>query len=214
MKLHELEQLDEIKLKHAIAGAALAAGLGAGTMHDQDTKQINLKVVSAEKRASEAEKTVSKAKIQAEKDRQDIQKLTDIVLDKYKISSVQAKRIVELTKKHEDNVFPKAEDLLAVIGIESSFNPAARSHLKHDKAVGLTQVRPKIWGVKAKDLKGNIDKQIELASNILNKYYQKLGSKDKAIHAYNVGLTNVRHNKGLNPEYVQKWKQELKRYAI
>lgn len=216
MKLNEIqnpEQLDELKLKHAVAGAALAAGLAAGTMHAKDVEQTKTQVSAAQAKQTAAEKAAAEVKAELEREKKEVAKLTDIVLDKYKISPDKAKKIVELTKKHEDDVFPKAEDLLAVIGIESSFNPAARSRLKHDKAVGLTQVRPKIWGVKAKDLRGNMDKQVELASDILSKYYQKLGSKDKAIHAYNVGLTNVRHNTGLNPEYVQKWKAELKRYT-
>jgi soluble lytic murein transglycosylase-like protein len=209
MKLNEVileqEQLDEIKLKHAIAGAALAASLAAGGVHKHDSDISNAKIEAAQK----AEKA---AKSEADKKTEAIQKLTDIVLDKYDIPEEQAQKIVELTKKHESSIF-KSEDLLAIIGIESSFQPNAKSNLKHDKAVGLTQVRPKIWGIKAKDLKGNLDKQIGLAAEILNKYYHKLGSKDKAVHAYNVGLTNVRHHKGLNPAYVTKWKQELKRYT-
>jgi soluble lytic murein transglycosylase-like protein len=212
MKLTEIvesEQLDEIKLKHFMAGAALGAAIGASSgmavTHANDRSQISAA------RAKEAA-TEKSAKNKIDKKDAEIQNLTDIVLDKYKIDPKKAKEIVELTKKYEATSFPKAEDLLAVIGIESSFNPAAKSHLAHDKAIGLTQVRPKIWGIHASDLKGNLDKQISLSADILAKYYQKLGSKDKAIHAYNVGLTNVRHHTGLNPKYVEKWKQELKRY--
>jgi hypothetical protein len=212
MKLNEIiesEQLDEIKLKHFMAGAALGAAMGASggavVQHSHDKAQI----VAAQSKEAAIKKS---AKTESEKKQIEIDKLTDIVLDKYKIDPKKAEEIVKLTKKYESPSFPTAADLLAVIGIESSFNPAAKSNLKHDKAIGLTQVRPKIWGIHASDLKGNMDKQIELSADILEKYYQKLGSKDKAIHAYNVGLTNVRHKKGLNPDYVRKWKQELKRY--
>lgn len=215
--IKESEQLDEIKLKHALAGAALATGLATGAVHKHDVEQAKTQVTAAQKSAQEkvnkAEAVAKAAKSLAERERQAIVKLTDIVLDKYKISPDKAQEIVELTKKHEKDVFPKAADLLAIIGIESSFNPAAKSHLKHDKAIGLTQVRPKIWGIHVKDLRGNLDKQVELSADILSKYYRKLGSKDKAVHAYNVGLTNVRHGTGLNPAYLQKWKTELKRYT-
>jgi soluble lytic murein transglycosylase-like protein len=223
MKVNEIiledEQLDEIKLRHAIAGAALAAGLASGAIHTHDTQQAKTQMSAAQKAAQvkvdKAEAEAKAAKSAAEKEKEIVSKLTDIVLDKYKhsVTPAKAKKIVELVTKYADPVFPKATDLLAVIGIESSFNPSAKSHLRHDKAIGLTQVRPKVWGIEAKDLKGNMDKQIEFASDILSKYYHKLGNKDKAIHAYNVGITNVRHHKGLNPEYVTKWKNELKMYA-
>jgi soluble lytic murein transglycosylase-like protein len=223
MKLNEIqdtEQLDEIKIRHALAGAALAASLSTVSVHQHDVQKAKTEISAAQAKIDKAESEAKTAKTAAEKAKAEaeiesalISKLTDIVLDKYKIAPANAKHIVELVNKYADPVFPKAEDLLAIIGIESSFNPSAKSGLKHDKAVGLTQIRPKIWGIHAKNLRGHLDKQVELASDILNKYYQKLGSKDKAIHAYNVGLTNVRHGKGLNPAYVTKWKAELKRYS-
>lgn len=198
MKLNDIktqEQLDEIKLKHILAGAALVGAMATSGSHKHEPIQKPIHSMSM-----------------AEKNKKEVEDLTKIVLSKYKIAPAKAKEIVTLAKKHEDKVFPKASDILAIIGIESSFNPNAKSNLKHDKAVGLTQVRPKVWGINASDLVGNMETQIKLGSDILNKYYHKLGKKDDAVHAYNIGLTNLRHDKNLNPSYVQKWKAELKRY--
>ena len=204
----EIKQLDEIKLRHAIAGIALGATVGASVIYNN-----NLDNIKAEK-AREELSIQSKHGINSEleKSKIEIKKLLDVVLDKYKINPIEAKKIVELTKKHESSTFPKAKDILAVIGIESSFDPKAKSNLKHDKAIGLTQIRPKIWGLHPSDINGNIDKQIKISSEILNKYYKLLGNKEAAIEAYNIGITNLKHNKNLNPEYVNKWKSELKRY--
>ena len=212
MKLTEIiqeDQLDELKLKHVLAGAALAGAIAVGTVgHDTDVKakqQVSGKITQVK---------LTPAQLKAQEEKQRVEDLTQVVLDKYRIAPGKAEEIVNLAIKYEKPVFPKAEELLAIIGIESSFNPNAKSNLKHDKAVGLTQVRPKIWGIHAADLKNNLDKQVKLGADILDKYNHKLGSKDKAVHAYNIGLTNMRHGKGLNPGYVEKWKDELERYDL
>ena len=212
MKLTEIiqeEQIDEIKLKHILAGATLAGAIATGNVgHETDTQDkqhASGKIVQTK---------LSPEQLKAKEEKQRVDDLTATVLDKYKIAPAKAEEIVNLAIKHEKPVFPKAEDLLAIIGIESSFNSNAESNLKHDKAIGLTQIRPKIWGIHAVDVKNNLDKQISLSADILDKYHHKLGSKDKAIHAYNIGLTNMRHKRGLNPDYVEKWKDELERYDI
>jgi len=211
MKIVEIiqnDQLDEIKLKHVLAGAALVGAIATGNVNDastQNKQQASGKITQVK---------LTPAQIKAQEEKQRVAELTKTVLEKYRISPKKAEEIVGLAIKHEKTVFPKAEDLLAIIGIESSFDPNSISNLKHDKAVGLTQIRPKVWGIHAADLKDNLDKQVSLGADILDKYHRKLGSKDKAIHAYNVGLTNFRHSKGLNPGYVLKWKNELERYDI
>jgi soluble lytic murein transglycosylase-like protein len=133
------------------------------------------------------------------------------VLDHYKISREQAEKIVKFAIKYEKPSFPKAHDLLAIIGIESSFDIYAKSSLKKDPAIGLTQIRPKIWGLKPEVLKGNIELQIKKAAEILDMYYHKLGSEEKAIHAFNVGPTALKKG-NTNHGYVRKFKTELAKY--
>jgi len=196
MKLSELkppEQLDEISLKHAIAAGATALSLASPIGHEKVPPQ-KPKVVHQ----------VDHKKIKIEK------LLTD-VLDNYKISKEEALKIVKLAVTHEHPTFPTARDILAIIGIESEFNDDAKSKLKNDPALGLMQVRPETWDLDETDL-DTPEKQIKVGSEILKKYFDRLHDKDKAVHAYNVGITNLKNRKHLNPGYVRKYKAELKLY--
>ena len=127
---------------------------------------------------------------------------------KYHVKQDFAEDVVNLALKYEKPVFPRASDILAIISIESSFNPKAVSKLKKDPAVGLMQVRPKVWGLDAAELKSSIEKQIATGSEVLHKYYMKLNAKEKAVEAYNVGLRNFHKGNG-NKEYVAKYKKAL-----
>lgn len=118
-------------------------------------------------------------------------------------------QIFALAKKYERPVFPKAADILAIVGIESSYNKLATSNLKKDPAKGLMQVRPGVWGIDAKAL-ATIEDQIKFGSEVLFKYYTRLGDQDDAVHAYNVGITNFKRGTGLNPAYVEKFHRERK----
>ncbi len=132
-------------------------------------------------------------------------------MKKYKINPEVALEISKLAIKHEKADFPKAPDILSVIGIESSFNPEAKSKLKHDPALGLMQVRPGIWKLDKKELH-SIENQISSGTEILNSYYVKLKDKTKALHAFNMGLTDF--NKGkTNPNYIDKFQKERTLYA-
>lgn len=142
----------------------------------------------------------------------EVKTLAKMVKSKYKhVSDDMATHVALMAKKHERDIFPKAKDLLSVAGIESSFNPEAKSKLKKDPAIGLTQIRPKVWGLKPSDL-DTPEKQIKKSADILQAYHQKLGDADSALHAYNVGITNFKNKKGLNPKYVEKFKKERELY--
>lgn len=202
MKLEEIyeglteEQLEEIKLRHAIAVGAIAAASALSPSHKHDN-EAHLRAPA----------------IHQVKHELSSEDLVGVVIANYDIAKTEAEKIVNLAKKYEKPSFPQAKDILAVIGIESSFDKNAKSGLKKDPAIGLTQIRPKIWGIKPAVLKGNVEEQIKKASEILAEYYHKLGSEEKAIDAYNVGITN--HKKGKNnPNYVKKWKLELAKYDI
>jgi hypothetical protein len=234
MKVNELleqEQIDEIKLRHVLAGAALGAALTTGGVAGHEKYQAHKQEVQAkqaqqskeeaakkaEKVKADAAKKASDEKAAKEKVAKDAQsrvdKLTKKVLEKYKhnIKEPEAKKVVKSAIKHEQGDF-KAEEMLALIGVESSFKKTAKSNLSNDKAVGLTQIRPKIWNLNATELSHNVDKQISKTYEILADYKKKLGNKEDAYHAYNIGLTNFRHEKGLNPAYPRKIKIELSRY--
>lgn len=124
------------------------------------------------------------------------------IAKKYRVSESLVNDIVILAHKYEDPVFPKAIDILAVIAVESSFNPEAVSQLRHDPARGLMQVRPGVWGLDVSDL-DNIENQIQIGARILKRYYARTKNPESALQAYNVGITN--YKRGVkNPRYLQK----------
>lgn len=203
MKLHEIalseEQLDEANLRHALASVGLAGALAlsGATQHP-----LGAPVAVQKSIAPTWNKNTSQSHITT---------LTRTILDKYSITPGIAAKVAATAKKYEYSTFPKAEDILSIVGIESSFNPHSVSGLRHDPAKGLMQVRPGVWNLSPRAL-STIDKQIKVGSMILRSYYQKLGSVEAAVHAYNVGITNFKRGTHLNPEYVEKYNDERKLY--
>lgn len=196
--------LEEGKLKNAIAAGAVAAATLTGstgghpTYLSHDEHQSELQRLSFKNFAKQHD---ARAK-----------ELASVITNKYSVGSDMALIIAKLALKHEKPTFPKAEDILAVCGIESSFKPHAVSSLKHDPAVGLMQVRPAVWKLDKQKLKSSVEEQIKTGSEILHGYYQKLKSKDAALQAFNVGITNYMKKKGLNPRYVPKFDNEREMY--
>jgi hypothetical protein len=212
MRLHEFAtstesqqgiDLDEVDLKKAIAAGSLAlAAHAGGTPEYTPNKSITPTVTQHQA----IKQNLLGAHVEAE-----IEKLVDIVTSKYNVDTALARHIVLLAKKYEKPVFPRATDLLAIIGIESSFNPRAVSGLRRDPAVGLTQIRPKVWGLNPHELRSNMEQQVSTASDILAKYRSRLRSVDDTVHAYNVGMSAFRRGDH-NPGYVQKFKNEKRLY--
>lgn len=123
----------------------------------------------------------------------------------YKADPVLAESVVDLAFKYGNDNFPTAQDILAIISIESSFRPHVKSKLKRDAAVGLTQIRPRVWKhlIPAGALT-SIENQVKYSSMILTQYYNILGDEKHATNAYNVGLTSHRRGKW-NPRYEAKF---------
>lgn len=200
VELPEREQLDEINLKQAIAGGAMALGsLMSQPVHHElpPVEPSHLADMNAAKQAQLMNKKVDT--------------LANNILKKYRVSPDLAKKVASLAQKHEKASFPKAEDILAIVGIESSFKPNSVSGLKKDPAVGLTQVRPGVWGLNPQQLLGDVEMQIKTGSDILHKYYQRLGNAEDAVHAYNVGIGNFKRGNH-NLKYVDKYKNEVRLY--
>lgn len=208
MKVKEVllteEQLYEISLKNALAAGALGATLLGSPKHFQQDKPIE------RPQARPAPVATVLPAPKKEVDPKQL-KMSQQIAKKYKIDGGFAQEIVELAHKYQKPNFPKAQDILAVIGIESSFDPDAVSGLKRDPAVGLMQTRPGVWNLNREELENNVERQISTGSDILHLYYKKLKNRDAAIAAYNVGLGEFRN--GNNAEgYVSKFQHELKTY--
>lgn len=198
------QQLDEISLKQAVAIGALASSSLLNPVTDKESKLIQ---------NSPAMSQASQHSDISAKEQLEIDMLVNSVIRKYRIKAEQAEKIVRLAKKYEQPVFPKAKDILAIIGIESSFNHRAVSGLKTDPAVGLMQVRPKIWGLDPRELISNLELQIKMGAHVLTDYHKQLNNVDGAVHAFNIGIENFKKKKGLNPKFVANYKNELKIYA-
>lgn len=179
------QQIEEGIVKNAIAATSLAAATLMAPSNLSDENPANRVTPSLTFNA---------------------EKSTANIADRYKISHEKAKTIVDLAVKHAKHPFPQAHHILGTIGVESSFNEKAVSNLKHDPAVGLMQIRPKVTGTSKKEL-SSMEGQIKHGSDMLHQLYKKTGDQDKAIQAYNIGLTS--YNKGKRAmSYLNKTKKE------
>lgn len=198
MTLHEIfessEQLDEGVLQNIIAAASLAiAILPTGLLKDTDID------------TSHARPTIQSP------DRQFVASAVSRASMKYHVNPNVVRQAVKAALKYQYADFPTAKDILAVVGTESNFHADAKSKLKHDPAIGLMQVRPISTGVGTDALR-TVDGQIKVGAHILRTYYEKLGDKNAALHAYNVGLTNHKTHKVVNPRYAPKVNKEREMY--
>jgi len=187
-------QLDEFNLKQAAAAGAL----GLATMFPAKDVQTGGVPDTPEYQQQDQQLNPKWAN------------LANKIAQRYKVDTQFAYEVVELAHKYEKPTFPKAEDILAKIGIESSFNPEAVSKLKKDPARGLTQVRPKTSGIPAEELH-TIENQIKHGADILHKFYRRLKTKKAALLAYNVGPTAYKQGR-FNPEYYTKFEAERQHY--
>lgn len=128
----------------------------------------------------------------------------------YRVDKEMVEKIVDHAHDHQSKDFPKAEHILAIVGIESSFNPDSKSSLRYDPAVGLMQVRPHIWNLHPEDL-STIESQIKVGAAILRKYYKKTGSAEDAVQAYNLGITSFRRGRR-NESYLAKYQRFLDKH--
>ena len=201
MRIHELkgvEQLDELNFKHAVA----AATLGAATMmsHKAETPEVPTKPLSMLQQPQAKVEPVDPA----------VQKAANLLVSKYNIDQHMAIDIAKLAHKYQKPGFPTAKDILAIIAVESRFDPNAVSGLHKDPAVGLMQVRPAVWKVDPETLK-DPETAIQMGADILHKYYRHLhGDKQAALQAYNVGMQNFQQGEEA-PNYLMKFERELKK---
>lgn len=138
--------------------------------------------------------------------------LVKIIVKRHKVNEDLALQIVELAHKYERDDFPRAVDILAVVGIESEFRPHVKSQLDTDPAVGLMQVRLGIWKINPKEMK-DIENHIKYGTQILGEYYDQLkGNRKAAIIAYNAGITAYRNGQ-YTQRYVRKFEIEHASYS-
>jgi len=192
----EPQQLDELNLKQAAAGASLLGALGMDGLTNPAYSMTP-----------------------QEQYRQD---MAIAIAKHYRINPNEAREIVDAAHTEGDPVFPKPHDLLALTGVESSFNknatpqyskkkyPETHARIQRDTPYGLLQVRPGLWKVPTGGL-STIRGQIHHGKKVLKYYYKKFkGDKIAAMNAYHMGETDYRKH-GASPEYTQKYQAEIER---
>jgi hypothetical protein len=139
----------------------------------------------------------------------DIDPLLSQLKEKYGVEENKAMALLSHIRKLEDQVFPKAEDILAVIAVESRFREDAVSP---SGAIGLMQIMYKYHRDKSfseEELKDPFH-NIHVGVTILREYYQNLRDRSATFQAYNIGIGAWR--KGLTAEkYVEKVNLERER---
>lgn len=206
MKVNEIigeQQLDEISLKRAAAAGIMGASMmgmpNKAVAPDHPTTQRPAPVAQVQQRVEQPKPQLSEKE----------QKAVEQITQRYGADPSFVAEVIQLVKKYQKPGFPTARDLMAIIAVESEFDPEAVSGLRHDPAVGLMQVRPGVWGMDAETLK-DPETAIKVGSDILHKYYRHLhGDKEAALQAYNVGLTNYQQGEE-NPHYVEKYQKRMK----
>lgn len=120
------------------------------------------------------------------------------IADNYKVPPDVAARIVAFAQDNSDPVFPKIEDILAVIAVESRF----QSHVENHGSVGLMGIRyrsHKLTKAQVLDIKINI----AYGARYLKDLYLSLGSSTKAaFQAYNVGPWGYTKKGARSPGYL------------
>ena len=126
----------------------------------------------------------------------EVAELSDFIKRKWKrLSLSEAKQIIVTANTLSDKKsFPRKEDILAIVAIESSFNKHAVSSAN---ARGLMQV---LYKPTTHDIHHNMVDGVCL----LKDYFRILKSEKAAITAYNVGIGN--YLQGMrNDEYYNKY---------
>lgn len=127
--------------------------------------------------------------------------LQNYLVHRYKIDEYKAQYIIQNSLKYSNNTFPRLEDTLAIIAIESAFDLSAVSTAN---AKGLMQILYKKTSF-------NISDNIVDGTKLLKEYYRHFGNIDATVQAYNVGIGAYKQGQR-NQAYLAKFKQEKKKF--
>ena len=123
--------------------------------------------------------------------------------ERWRRSPSQIQRFVEYAKAHAQPDFPKLPHLLAIMAIESRFDPKARSKGN----VGLMQINMTANGDRLRNR--SPEENVRVGAEILREGYFRLNGNHKgAVLSYNTGLGAYKQGRR-NTAYWRKYKQEL-----
>jgi soluble lytic murein transglycosylase-like protein len=125
------------------------------------------------------------------------------IAERWKRSPSQIQRIVDYAKAHAQPDFPRLPHLLAIMAVESRFDPRAKSQGN----VGLMQINVSANGDRLRNR--SPEENVRVGAEILREgYFQLKGSHKGAVLSYNTGLGAYRQGRR-NLDYWRKYKQEL-----
>lgn len=123
--------------------------------------------------------------------------------ERWRRSPAHIQRIVEYAKAHARPDFPRLPHLLAIMAIESRFDPKARSKGN----VGLMQINLSANGERLKNR--SPEENVRVGAEILQEVYFRLNGNHKgAVLSYNTGLGAYKQGRR-NLAYWRKYKSEL-----
>lgn len=133
------------------------------------------------------------------------ERLVSYISSKYRVSKDFAKDVVLEAHRLGGRTFPTPIDILAVVAIESSFNPRAVSTAG---AKGLMQI---LYKKSKQDIKTNLKD----GTDLLKDYYKRhKGNLSATIQSYNVGVTAYIVKDRRNHQYYNKFASAKKELEI
>lgn len=133
-------------------------------------------------------------------------KLVQALAKRFRKSEEFIQRVVDAADRYAYPDYPKRENILAIISVESSFNPKAA----HRGSLGLMQIHIKVH---RKEFRGqspyDVDRNIAVGVKILRGYYEDLNHRERsAVLAYNAGIGNFLKGRYVS-DYHRKYMREL-----
>lgn len=118
------------------------------------------------------------------------QALVEKISERWKLSPDAIGRIVRLAESHAKPDFPKPINLLAIIAVESSFNPKAHN----SGNIGLMQINLTANGKRLKNK--SQEENIRVGAELLSEYHSRLrGNQRATILSYNSGISAYRRGR-------------------
>jgi soluble lytic murein transglycosylase-like protein len=108
------------------------------------------------------------------------------IANRHRVSVASVEQLVAATFETAPRFRLDPYLILAVISVESGFNPVAESTVG---AIGLMQIMPKVHAEKLKDF-GGVDRaadpwvNLQVGASILREYIDRYGSEEAALRAY------------------------------
>jgi len=172
---------------------------------DERLEQMRLQAEEQDRKAAEIEARLQQQKFIERANR------ANAILAKYPGADTRViMQALDAAERFQYKDFPRAQDIITIIGIESSWRVDVMSQLSTDRAYGLTQIRPATWSdVIGEDDIRDVDTQVRAAADILHHYYMSLNkSKAGAILSYNNGITAY-VNGAYTKDYLYKFWREV-----